>query len=364
MFRGSMTKTLHIHIGHFKTGTTALQVFFKRNAENFAREGLLYPDYLERNCKHSMLAFTLYHAVGVKTLMHGYNRPESPSEMWQGLFDTVLNAPQPAALISSEEFMRLGAHPEAEELLRQLVRSVRGIDFRIIAYLRAPRAHTRSWYNQLVKMRIPVGDFNTTLCHGMENVHLDYAAAIRPWVNVFGAHRVYVRPFEDRLREGTAIFDDFLRTIGHRMPAGADIPQSDPNPRLDDDLLEIIRHFNNADYPKGMIRQGIERAQQYFASDEGRRTAQSADFEALSRTSRAGLEGLRGLPRNGVDIQRFLAELPEPEDEFSQAQTRQIGFLLNELMLLHSNMRKTLPELEARIEALEKAQQDFKSAAE
>lgn len=349
-----MNKTLYIHIGHFKTGTTALQVFLKRNAGLFAREGLLYPDILELNAKHSALAYSLYHAAGVETLLHGYDLPTPPAEMWEGLFDHVRRAPQPATLISSEEFMRLGAHPEAEALLRQIIGAAKGIEFKIIAYLRAPRGHTRSWYNQLVKMRLPVGDFNTTLRSGMENVHLDYSAAIRPWVDIFGADRVILRPFEERLRNGTALYDDFLATIGHPMPQGAEIPQSDPNPRINDQVLEIVRLYRNAGFSRPQTRQSIERALEYFASEEARLPEDSPDFDSLLATARAGLEGLRDLPGNAVDIERFLQDLPEPEDDQSLAHTRQIGFLLNEIMYLHTRLRKALPAIERRIEALEK----------
>jgi len=351
-----MTKTLYIHIGHFKTGTTALQVFFKRNAALFAQEGLLYPEVLELNAKHSALAYSLYRAAGVETLLHDYDLPDPPAELWEGVFDHIRNAPQPAALISTEEFMRLGAHPGAEALLRGIVENAQGIEFRIIAYLRTPRGHTRSWYNQLVKMRLPVGDFNTTLRSGMESVHLDYSAAIRPWVDIFGADRVTLRPFEERLRNGSALYDDFLAAIGHPVPKGADFPKSDPNPRIDDQVLEIVRLYRNAGFPKPLIRQSIERALDYFTSEEARLPPDSPDFETLLETSRAGLEGLRDLPGNGLNLDRFLNELPEPEDDVSLAQTRQIGFLMNEIMSLHMRLRKTLPALERRIDALEKKQ--------
>ncbi|KPQ07502.1 MAG: Sulfotransferase domain [Rhodobacteraceae bacterium HLUCCA12] len=351
-----MTKTLYIHIGHFKTGTTALQVFFKHNAGRLAQQGLLYPEILQFNAKHSALAYSIYRAAGVETLLHGYDLPDPPEEMWEGFLDHVGNVPEPATLISSEEFMRMGAHPQAQDILRGIVANASGIDFRIIAYLRAPRDHLRSWYNQLIKMRLPIGDFDTTLRSGMESVHLDYGAAIAPWVDIFGADRVILRPFHESLREGTALFDDFLSAIGHPMPDDAMTPASDPNPRLDDQIVEIIRLYRNAGFPKPMIRQSIERAMEYFASEEARLPADSPDFDAILRMSRQGLEALRTLPGNGLDVDRFQQELPEPEDEFSRAHTRQIGFLINEIMYLHMRLKKVVPALEKRIEALEKNQ--------
>ena len=81
-----MQKTLYIHIGHYKTGTTALQVFASRHQAMLAEtHGLDYPSVRIHNAKHSGYAFALYKAAGVETLMHGYSDPTPPEPIWAEL---------------------------------------------------------------------------------------------------------------------------------------------------------------------------------------------------------------------------------------------------------------------------------------
>ena len=90
----AMKKTLFLHIGHFKTGTTALQVFLSNNQAFLARNDLFYAETRRHLSKHSDFAFSLLHATGVKTLMHGYDKPEEPEDLWQTLFDEVRRSRQ------------------------------------------------------------------------------------------------------------------------------------------------------------------------------------------------------------------------------------------------------------------------------
>ena len=108
-----MRKTIYLHIGHYKTGTTALQVFLARNRAKLLRRGLGYPEKICNHAKHSKLAFSLYHATGVDTLMHGYRDATPPEEIWAQIFAAARASKAPKLLVSSEEFMRLGAHPAA-----------------------------------------------------------------------------------------------------------------------------------------------------------------------------------------------------------------------------------------------------------
>ncbi|MCC5987725.1 MAG: hypothetical protein JJT95_08585 [Pararhodobacter sp.] len=137
-----MKTTNFTHVGHFKTGTTALQVFRVKNADRFRKVGLHYAESHREDAKQSALAFALYHAAGVRELMHGYDDDTPPEMLWREFFDEVRHGPEPTVLASSEEFMRLGAWHEAADRRRRIIGTVAGeFDFRIIAYLRPPQAH-------------------------------------------------------------------------------------------------------------------------------------------------------------------------------------------------------------------------------
>lgn len=353
-----MGRTLYIHIGHYKTGTTALQVFFRRNAALLARRGLRYPDLYEHHGKHSALAFAVLKAAGVESQLYGYDRPETPESMWATLFDTVRAAREPAVLISSEEFIRFGSHPGAVHLLRKIVAGAPDIDMRIIAYLRAPDAHLRSWYNQLVKMRMPVGPFNHAVRHQMEAVHLDYGLALAPWAEIFGPGRLIVRPFVDDLRRGGALHADFLSAIGMAMPGGADLPEGDPNPRLDPDLLDLARWLNAADVPRHVVRTALERATAYLEAESAVQSAGDADFAPVQARSAAGLQAVAALPNNGVDVAAFAAHLPRPDDPEPAGRDRVLGFVVRDMMEAQHQLRRRLNQIERRLAAFEAGQED------
>lgn len=340
------TRDLILHIGHFKTGTTALQVFCARNRALLVHQGLHYSERHVNFDKHSCLALVLLKEAGVSTLMHGYNRPESAGQLWSKTFEELRALPEGAALlVSSEEFMRLGEHPAAMNGLRDLLAGAPDIRLRVIAYLRQPRDHLRSWYNQLIKLGKPVAGFDETVIRGMERIHWDYAQAILPWVDLAGAENVTVRAYHDALRDDDAIYADFLGALGYRLPVTADLPEGDPNPRLDDRLLDIKRTLDSAPIPKGQANQMMARARRQLSPRGAER-----GFEALAEAARAGIEAVAKLPRAGAEVAALQAALPEPQDPHARALSDMVSVLTREL----AQSRATERRLHARIEALER----------
>jgi len=349
-----MRKTLFFHIGHFKTGTTALQLFLASNPEFLTRNGLEYALAFRKHAKHSALAYAIYRAAGVQTLMHGYDDPTPPEDLWPLLFDYVRACEEPKVVISSEEFMRLGAFAEARAMLPRLVAPAKDIDIRVIAYLREPRAHLRSWYNQLVKMGQDVPDFNSAVCHGIESIHLDYAQALRPWIETFGADNVIVRPYPEPRRSDSDLIADFLSVFGVALPEqGVSIPRTDPNPRLDDRVLDLVRLMQNAGIPQKAVRVMTKRAIAFFDAQDRLASGDGTTFEDVIRRSREGLSLLKDLPHSTIDPEAFGRRLPEPDATAHLAQTRLAGFLISELSLLRRQLDTALPELAGRLDAVE-----------
>lgn len=354
-----MRKTLFIHIGHYKTGTTALQGFLGQNRKFLERNKLNYAPTRIHLSKHSCFAFSLYRAVGVKSLMHGYNKPDTPETVWAELFDHVRRCSQRQVIISSEELMRLGTYPRASALLKAIVATAPDIDIRIIAYLRAPEEHVRSWYNQLVKMGIKVPDFNTALCSFIEPVHYDYAKALQPWIEIFGPEAVILRPYDATSRRDDSLYKDFLSIFGLDLPTrGIKLPQKDPNPRMDDRLVEMTRVMQNSGVPKDVVNWTGDRAKKYY-EDERANVAPVGDhaFDAVRQQVLDGLQALEGLPHNGVDLALFRTRLPEAETPELVMAWRIAGLVLNELHFLRRRMAESDAEISARLRVLEEAMQ-------
>ncbi len=351
-----MKKTLLIHIGHYKTGTTALQVFFGQNRDFLAGHGIDYPDIWYHNSKHSAFAFAILRAAGVEKLMHGYQGPTPPAEMWQQLYDHVMASPQPLTLISSEEFMRMGEFPRAQEILAQVLAArPEGLKIRAIAYLREPQAHIRSWYNQLVKMGFPLADLNSSLRGEIETIHYDYRRAFSPWVEGLGAENVLIRSYVKDPEKPDALHRDFLATIGVDLPEGMIEPGRDPNPRLDDRLIELVRLMQNMEFPRPVISAIRKRAARFLEQQdclvpEG----DAGGIETVRQKAREGLSWLAELPGTAVPIETYANRLPEVESEAVRDINLLAGFVLSEVTQLRLRMKRSdIDSIDGRLAVLE-----------
>jgi len=345
----TQTRDLILHIGHYKTGTTALQVFLHQNRDVLAHQGLVYAAAPVKNAKQSALAYALLRDTGVNTLLHGFNNPATAAELWNDIIGAARDLPAGhALLISSEEFMRLGAHPAASALLSDILSKAPDLRLRIIAYLRPPQEHLQSWYNQLVKMGMQVGTFDTAVRGQMESIHTDYGAALAPWIELAGADNVILRGFHPALRHGDALYADFLDALGFRLPVTADSPLSDPNPRLDDRVLPLKRAYDQAGLPARLTAHLLLRAQALLAQDDNPATLDGApDFDTLRNTARAGITALAALPHADLDIETLLDHLPHPTPPEARVLSDAVTMLAGELAQLRNAQRRILTRLDA-----------------
>ena len=352
-----MAGKLVLHIGHYKTGTTALQVFLSRNAAALRAAGLDYPDLRRHNAKHSAYAFALLRAAGATTLMHGYSDPVPPELLWEQLFDRARRHPRAVLAISSEEFMRLAMFPAAEARLAEiLARHGSGVTLEAVAYLRAPQPHLRAWYNQLVKMCEPTPAYPRALEGTIERIHLDYGFALAPWRRLLGDGAVVLRPYRSRSIDPRALFDDFLATLGIAPPEGLTLPEGDPNPRLDDRVVELLRLVQNAGI-RGGQRNRLHReliAQMNREAPGAVRDAAQDGLEGPRRQAAAGLQNLAGLPRCGLDLGALAADLPREVASDRKVDTEILGFVLAELARLRRQVDKEqISVLARRLDRLE-----------
>ncbi len=354
-----MRKTLYLHIGHFKTGTTAIQVFLQDNRRLLEKQNLWVAKTALKHCKHSALAFCLYKAAGVQTLMHGYNKPDTPQQQWAALFDELRNSKKSRMIVSTEEFMRLGNFPKAVEQLKQVVAMAPDIDFKVIAYLRAPEYHLRSWYNQLVKMGIPTPAFNAAAAGAIEPIHYDYALALQPWIDLFGADAVTLRHYAEGGRQSNRLLQDFLSIFEIREPLrNLKFRSKDPNPRMDDDVIELVRILQNTGAPRHVIETAAERIKTYRDLEQTTDFSPANDgFEVMRQQAVSGLEQLaRQAPGFSETLSQFQSSLPQPDDATAAEGWHIVGLVLNELQALRKTTLRQNKILAQRLDALEALQ--------
>lgn len=348
-----MTRTLILHIGHYKTGTTAVQVFCERNAAALAHRGLLYARTGRALSKHSEFAFSLLRAGGATTLLHGYRRTDPPAAVWAPLLAEVRTAEAPAVLISSEEFMRLALFPEAVAALWQILHATPDIRLKVLAWLRPVGPHLRSWYNQMVKMgRCRVG-FQTAVCTQFEAIHHDYARALAPWAELAGPANLILRPYSDAVRAGRALFDDFAAAMGIALPAWPLLPEKDPNPRLDDRLLDLIRLADAQRLPEAERRALVMTARRKLVAAQRLAAAEAPKFAAIRSRAARSVAELGRLVGPDFPLAELGRQGPEVPDPAEAQQAALIEALLHERNLRIAELIEALTAAQARIARFE-----------
>lgn len=243
-----------VHIGHYKTGTTSLQRRFTDHREALAEQGVVYPDLGELHNangsllpSHSALPFEMLRRRQIQVprwyqeLVDASPAPPTIESMTTALQRAVDDAGDRDVLLSSEELMRFGAGGRHEGLVDELAELLGDHQVRIFCHLRRPDLHLPSWYNQLVKLSARRANLSESVEAYFDKVHVDYAMALRPWVDRFGTDNVVVHRYERR--EGD-VTDDLLRAFGHEitLPPGSEVWE---NTRFPDVFIETLRIWND-----------------------------------------------------------------------------------------------------------------------
>ncbi|MGB8425560.1 MAG: hypothetical protein WCD88_07240 [Desulfobacterales bacterium] len=234
-------KTLFIHIGTNKTGTSAIQHSLSQKRKELSEKGVLYPN---TGC----IGDAHYEISRILGFDHG--KPPAP-EIEQIAFLDRFNAEIEASccetcIISSEYFVL----PRNAALVRAFFSD---FNSRIIVYFRRHDHWWLSAYNQAVKTVVQPPwergfqgylNFNHKKSPQVGN----YRAILDRWDKAFGRENILVRPYEKEQNQPN-ILSDFLTTIGHadltEIFFNSDVPYV--NHSLDSGsifLLEVFQRMN------------------------------------------------------------------------------------------------------------------------
>ena len=337
-------KTLFIHIGHYKTGTTALQSFLFDNREALMAAGV---DYVSLGCtvqKHNAYAVPLVFGFYRHDLVLGHKEPAPPDDFWKRLYDYVRESEAPNCLISSEEFICVGERQENVDALRRVV-DMAGDDirFKIIVYLRPPGSHLESWYNQLVKLDRPIGHRSRAIALEYDRVNVDYERALKPWVDIFGAANVMVRAYDARWRNSDALFRDFTNLLPVRLPEDLPVPEKDVNPRMNDRALELVRVLNRIGAPRPAIDRHLERFEAYLGNNPPEAAVTEEQFETEQAAALTGVDWLRRLPHCNIRAEEYRADPPRMRPEWDDFASAVLEYALSELLKLEAERAPTAP---------------------
>ena len=189
-----MLKTIWLHIGTAKSGTTAIQHFCAERRDWLRARGVTYISPRGRTSANK-LAIALIR-----------DRTKEIAELSADLEGQIAACTTPRALMSSEMFYGM----EPARILEALP-SARGRDLNVAAYVRRQDLYLEAKYIQKLKN----GRFKGTVqdyIAKFDGSGADYLDGLRPWMalGVPVLVRVYERP---RLREGSTV-SDLLSYLG------------------------------------------------------------------------------------------------------------------------------------------------------
>lgn len=223
-------RILYLHIGLPKTGTSALQVFFARNAKELYRKGLRYPGAQERVGTEEII--TSGNGSHLALGAFGLHR-DSHMETSLGIFEGAMRAGDRNVLISSEYFSvwEAGRYVELKQIAAQF-----GFTVKILAYLRDQADMVVTHYFQGLKRKpgyVDVGgnDFEQYAADYIEKQkYLDFNELLEMLSGVYGKQNVRVRSTKRSGLSGHNIFSDFMEAVGISDDSGFNKSISKVNP--------------------------------------------------------------------------------------------------------------------------------------
>lgn len=240
-----MRKTLYLHIGAPKTGTSSLQHYLTANRDWLGEQGVLYPASTLEN--HHPLSLSIIKAFS------DWRRPFWPSfegtaeGLWQDFREELDRVDCPTVVVSSEHFCSFAHHhcrAHAAEMANWLGKRLEGLDVHVVCYLRPLGDQVQSQYKQIIKESKDTRTFaehlETQLA--LNSIHVYPSAYLDLFARQFGTDKLILRTYDRNQLVGGSTIDDFLHLL-ELSRQDAHQPASSFNLSLNNDLVDAKRIF-------------------------------------------------------------------------------------------------------------------------
>lgn len=242
-------KTLYLHIGTMKTGTTAIQTFLEKNSEFLERQSCVYPifPYKFKNRAHRRNGNFL---DLVYTDSRGDSSEERNHQMVEDCLGTIkkLFKKYDKVVLSDEILfwnLRKNKYRRRTEMLLKCAEENK-FTIKVIVYFRKQSELLDAHWNQLIKQNSVSKSFEEFKKEQIEKEKYDYYGRLTEISKLFGKENIIVRRFQKYSLVGGSSVTDFLNIIGIKIPENIDtsIGSTEKNVRLSDNLANIKRYIN------------------------------------------------------------------------------------------------------------------------
>lgn len=236
-------KTIYLHIGTFKTGTTAIQRFLKENSKWFSEQGFFIPD--SQLIAHHPLPLSLI--MDYSSFRAAWpNFSGNSSEIWSQTFKQIALSTCENVIISSETFCDLAnehARDGKNDFIRILKHYFSGYNVKIICYLRELGTYTASMYKEAIKAGGITNSYPEEMLQYIKqhSIHLFPTEYLNFYSELFGKKNIIIRYYDRKKLINENIIDDFL-DIFKLTPNFSTTLQS--NLSLNDNTVDLMRTLN------------------------------------------------------------------------------------------------------------------------
>jgi hypothetical protein len=217
-------KTLIIHIGQGKTGSSAIQAFLAMNCLLLKSKGFYYPEPQEFSQPYQTSSgnrHVLYDRLNERFI----KSREDIEELFK----------EDEKVIFSGEFFT--EFLSIEKNIKDLLDLTKGINLKFIVYLRRQNEFVSSLYNQRVKNHDKIDSIEKMTILNVSKIILNL-------LNYVDKSSIIVRPYEKGQFYGGDIYQDFLSCIGLEMTEDYVLPDKIVNPSLNYEALEYRKLAN------------------------------------------------------------------------------------------------------------------------
>lgn len=234
-------KHVFLHIGHAKTGTSALQHFFFQNREQFKKKGILYPETGLYGPGHHKVPVGLLKQEEIKDFLTyfektNYNHCFCETHLYDRLITEIMESECHKIFLSSEYFMFM-------RNLSGLQKFLAPFDVTIVLTLRRQDLFLESFYRQML-----IVDYSKGISRFIKtyrSLFLDYRNIIKKWSDVFGEKAIIVSDYGAWVKEND-LYKYFTNLLNIPLDSDLIIPK-DPimlNKSMDIGFAALLRFSN------------------------------------------------------------------------------------------------------------------------
>jgi hypothetical protein len=234
-------KTIYLHVGNFKTGTSAIQKFCSNNRSKLLKCGY---DYIKsarprfNNTNHGKLPLSLLRELG-GYIPKWYNEINDFQCVSKAVIEEIESSSCDNIIISSEEFYRIPGQNTTivQSAANELRDAFSDYNVQVVMYVREPLEMAKSWYNQANKPNVPTRRFMDFFYYMNTSLLLPQMNATF-WRGCFGADCLILEPYG---LTGAKHIQRFFELIEAEVPFVKRAPATLINKKRNKKTLELDR---------------------------------------------------------------------------------------------------------------------------